>query len=179
MAKIKSITTKKGDKGTTRLFSGEEVLKNSPRLDAYGDIDELSAVLGIARFHAQKEEVKEAILFIQRSLVAVAAELATTPEKIERLHRRVDEIMFKALEEKREALEKNIEIPPGFIVSGSTLSTAHLEHARTITRRCERKAVGLFQEKMISNETVIVWLNRLSDYLYLLARLEEDKPTMA
>src|SRR3989338_7356999 len=85
MAKIRSITTKKGDKGKTRLFSGEEVSKNSPRVRMCGDIDELVAVLGLARYHAEKAEIKESILFIQRSLFTVASEVATSEEKISRL----------------------------------------------------------------------------------------------
>jgi len=179
MGNVKSITTKKGDRGTSRLFSGEEVPKNSPRLEAYGDIDELVAVLGVARHHAKKDNVKEALLYIQRSLFTVAAELATTKEKINRLPKRVDSFMLEALEERRDNLEATITIPQGFVIPGDSLSAAHIDEARTITRRCERKTVGLFQNKIIDNETMLIWLNRLSDYLYLLARAEEDTPTMA
>ena len=153
--------------------------KNSPRLNAYGNIDELVAVLGIARFHAEKKETKEALLFMQRSLFTVASELATTPEKLGRLKKRVDEEMLAVLDEKRQACESKIQIPNGFVIPGDTLATAHIEHARTIARRCERSVVGLLQEKIIDNKILIVWFNRLSDYLYLLARLEEDKPTLA
>ena len=176
---IKSITTKKGDQGASRLFSGEVVAKNSPRLETYGDIDELGAVLGIARFHAKKQATKDAILYLQRTLIHVSAELATTPENLKRVKIRVDEKMLGILDQKRDALEATITIPNGFVVSGDSLATAYLEHARTIARRCERKVVGLIQDKIIDNPLVIVWFNRLSDYLYLLARSEEDKPTLA
>lgn len=175
----RSITTKKGDQGTSRLFSGEEVPKNSPRLEAYGDIDELGALLGIARFHAKNAETKSALLFIQRSLFTVSSELATTKDKLNRLAKRVDSDMLKEIEEKREALEKSVKIPNGFVIPGNSLATAHIEHARTVARRCERKIVALFREKTIENELLLIWLNRLSDYLYLLARAEEDEPTLA
>ncbi len=179
MAKVKSITTKKGDKGNSRLFSGEEVPKNSPRLEAYGDIDELVSLLGIARFHSKKKETKEALLYIQRSLFTVASELATTKEKLSRLPHRVNEKMLEILDLKRDVLETNTKIPEGFVIPGDSLATAHIEHARTIARRCERKIVGLLQDKIIDNDVLLVWFNRLSDYLYLLARQEEDHPTMA
>ena len=175
---VKSITTKKGDSGKSRLFSGEEVLKNSARLDAYGDIDELIAILGIARFHAKKEKVKESLLFIQNAFFPVASELATTKAKLERLPRRVDEHFLEELESRRENLEPLIKIPDGFVVPGDCLAAAHIDHARTVCRRVERKIVSLFEAKDIENKILLVWLNRLSDYLYLLARLEEDHPRM-
>ena len=78
--KIK-ITTKTGDKGTTRLFSGETVSKSSARLETYGDVDELVSLLGIARHHVREERLKEEILWLQRELFIVGAELATTPKK--------------------------------------------------------------------------------------------------
>ena len=178
MSNVKSITTKVGDRGTTRLFSGEEVSKNSPRLEAYGDIDELVALLGIARFHAKKIETKDALLNIQRLLFVVASELATTSQKLLKLPHRVDEIMLKGLDDKRSQLEAQTKIPNGFVIPGNSLETAHIEHARTVARRCERKIASLLEKKVIENTVVLVWFNRLSDYLYLLARQEEDKPTM-
>ena len=175
---IKSITTKRGDAGKSRLFSGEEVSKNSARLDTYGDIDELVAILGLARFHAQKKEVKESLLFIQNAFFPIASELATTKAKLQRLPRRVDEHFLAELEERRERLEPMIKIPDGFVVSGDCLSAAHIDHARTVCRRVERKIVSLFETGDIENKVLLVWLNRLSDYLYLLARHEEEHPRM-
>ena len=179
MTNLKSITTKIGDKGRSRLFSGENVPKNSPRLEAYGAIDELVAILGIARYHATNKETRDSLLFVQRALFTVASELATTQKKLNKLKKRVDISMLNTLEERRVALEQKTVIPHGFVIPGNALATAHIEHARTVARRCERKVVSLFQSKFITNELLIVWLNRLSDYLYLLARLEEDEPTMA
>lgn len=176
MSRHKSITTKTGDQGTSRLFSGESVLKASGRLDAYGDLDELTSILGIARHQVTQKEIKGHILFIQKSLSRVAAELATTEQKLLSLKERVDETFLNDLEKRREYLETKVPFPSGFIIPANTLAAAHLDHARTVARRCERKAVTLFDQKQITNKTVLVWLNRLSDFLYLMARFEEGTP---
>ena len=173
-----SITTKTGDKGYSRLFSGEKVLKNSPRLGAYGDIDELVSILSIARHHAKRNDSKDTILEIQRALFVVASELATTPDKLKRLPQRIDSARLEDLDRKREALERKVDIPRGFVIPGNTLASAYIDHARTVARRCERRAVGLFNAGEITNDVLIVWLNRLSDFLYLLARYEEGKPLL-
>lgn len=178
MVKTRSITTKTGDKGTTRLFSGQEVLKNSPRIEAYGDVDELVSILSIARHHITHKDLEDDIIYIQRCLFVVGSELATTNGKLSKLPRRVDEKFLKEIEEKRERLEKAVSIPRGFVIPGNTLSAAYLDYARAVARRCERKVVGLFEAKVLQNEILIVWLNRLSDYLYLLSRTEEDIPLM-
>ncbi len=173
-----SITTRGGDGGTTRLFSGEEVYKDSLRPETYGDIDELGSILGIARFHSRKEETKNAILYIQRCLFLVSSELATSPAALDQLPQRLDQRFLDKLDSLRDALEEQVELPGGFTIPGECLATAHLDHARTVARRCERKAVGMMREGLISNKTLIKWLNRLSDYIYLLARHEEEKATL-
>ena len=174
-----SITTKTGDKGYTHLFSGEQVLKNSPRLAAYGDLDELVSLLSVARCQTQNKTLKEDILFLQRSLFTIGSELATTPTKISRLKKRIDDQMLKTLEDKRIALESVVEIPRGFVIpGGNSLAAAYLDLARAMARRCERRIVELSEKKEISNETLLIWFNRLSDYLYLMARFEEKKPVL-
>ncbi len=173
-----SITTKTGDKGQTTLFSGEKVSKHSPRLETYGDIDELVSLLSVARHHVQNKNVQDEILFIQRSLFIVSSELATTADKLKKLPKRVDEEMLDALEKKRIALEEQVELPRGFVIPGNTLGSAYLDYGRAVIRRCERKVVALLEGKIVENEILLVWLNRLSDYLYLLARLEEGTPLL-
>lgn len=174
-----SITTKTGDRGYTHLFSGEQVLKNSSRLAAYGDLDELVSVLSLARNSLQNKTLKEDILFLQRSLFTIGSELATTPQKISRLKKRVDDQMLKTIEDKRTALEDMVEIPRGFVIpGGNSISVSYLDLARAIARRCERRIVELSEKKELSNEILLIWFNRLSDYLYLLARFEEKKPLL-
>ena len=172
-----SITTRVGDKGTTFLFSGEEVFKDSPRTDTYGDVDELVSVLGVARCHAAHPDVQVALLDVQRELFTVGAELATAIDHLEGLKQRIDEKALHAFEQRRIALESRIAMPDGFVIPGGSGSagSAHIDHARTIARRLERKSVTLSRSGLITNHSLLIWLNRLSDYLWLLARLEEGE----
>ncbi|MFH0908665.1 MAG: cob(I)yrinic acid a,c-diamide adenosyltransferase [bacterium] len=173
----KSITTKVGDKGTTFLFSGEEVPKNSERTEAYGDLDELVSQLGVARAAASRADTRERVLALQKRLFVVGSELATMPDKLPMLRERVDAKMLAELEAFRVDLESRIKRPPGFVVPGGTLTAAHLDLARTIARRLERKIVGLTRTGELANDVLLVWINRVSDYLWLLARLEEGEAT--
>ncbi|HMO50128.1 MAG TPA: cob(I)yrinic acid a,c-diamide adenosyltransferase [Kiritimatiellia bacterium] len=173
-----SITTKVGDHGTTFLFSGEEVAKDCPRTEAYGDIDELVSILGIARAQSEKPEVRETVFWIQVELFVVATELATETSSLALVRERMDARRVASLDERRERLERQITMPRGFIIPGGTLAAAVIDHARTVARRCERKAVGLARSGMIDNPDLLIWLNRLSDFLWLLARFEEGEATV-
>ena len=168
-----SITTRAGDKGSTSLFSGELVDKDSPRTSVYGDVDELNSVLGIARAASQRKDVRDAILDVQNALFVVGAELATTDAGLNMLKRKVDQRMIEDIDGRCAALESAINMPGGFIIPGGTLAGGHIDHGRTIARRIERGVVRLFREGHIGNDRILVWINRLSDYLWLLARLEE------
>lgn len=172
-----SITTKVGDKGTTFLFSGEEVFKDSPRTETYGDVDELVSVLGVARCHALQAEVRDLLLDLQRELFTVGAELATAIDHVDLLKHRIDESGLKSFESRRNALEARVTMPDGFIIPGGSgsVASAHIDHARTIARRLERKTVSLARSGLVANPHLLVWMNRLSDYLWLLARLEEGR----
>jgi len=173
-----SITTRIGDRGTTQLFSGETVSKNCARTNAYGDVDELVSVLGVARSLTDKPDVRETLIALQRKLFVVGAELATTPVALELLGQRVSEPMLAELDAARDELESRLPPPTGFILPGGTPAVAHIDLVRAIARRCERKAVGLREAGEIENPLLIVWLNRLSDYLWLLARWEEGDATL-
>jgi cob(I)alamin adenosyltransferase len=170
-----SITTRVGDRGTTFLFSGEEVSKDSPRTRAYGDLDELVSVLGLARATARRPDVRRSVTDLQRELFIAGAELATSARHVKLLKQRVDAARLAQLDARREELEKRIPMPAGFILPGGTLAAAHLDHARTLARRLERRVVGLRRRKLVNNPALIIWLNRLSDYLWLLARREEGR----
>jgi cob(I)alamin adenosyltransferase len=170
-----SITTQVGDRGSTFLFSGERVSKDSPRTHAYGDLDELVSVLGLAR--SQAKRTKAEILALQRLLFSAGSELATSVRRVSLLKSRIDAAALADFDNKREALEKSIRMPAGFIVPGTSVAGAHLDHARTIARRLERRVVGLRRMKLVRNPHLMIWLNRLSDYLWLLARREEGRST--
>jgi cob(I)alamin adenosyltransferase len=170
-----SITTKVGDRGTTFLFSGEEVFKDSPRTETYGDVDELVSVLGVARCQSVQTEVRDTLLEIQRDLFLAGAELATAIDHVGMLKARIDEAALQIFEQRRDALEARITMPDGFIIPGGSgsLGAAHIDHARTIARRLERKTVSLSRAGLVANPHLLVWMNRLSDFLWLLARVEE------
>jgi len=164
-----SIVTKTGDAGLTSLWSGERIRKDDPRVEAYGTIDELSSHLGLARHSVRLPATLEAIESIQRNLVRAAGELASlgkpfvspiSPSDVESVTSAV------------RALETRITLT-GFVIPGMTPGSAALDVARTIVRRAERRVLTLAAEAEVPTD-LRVWLNRLSDWLYMLARSEED-----
>lgn len=168
-----SITTRFGDQGDTRLFSGEVVAKDSARPSAYGDLDELVSLLGVARNFCVHKATAEAILQLQRELFIVGSEIATMPAHYGRLPRRVDQALMAELDRRRDALEARTTLPTGFVVPANGQSASFLDLARAVSRRVERRAVSLHAAGDLPNVLILNWLNRLSDYLYLLARSEE------
>lgn len=170
-----SITTKVGDRGTTFLFSGEEVSKDSLRTMAYGDLDELVSILGIARCQVTREEAREEILHLQRDLFKLGTELATALDHVNELKERITPELVRAMEGRIVELEQHLPPPDGFVIPGGhgALGAAHLDHARTVARRLERRTVSLERAKLLENPSLLIWLNRLSDLLWLMARREE------
>jgi cob(I)alamin adenosyltransferase len=170
-----SISTKKGDGGRTRLLSGEEVLKSSSRTSTYGDLDEAVSMMGLARALTENERIGDHLLTIQRVCFLIGAELATSSPTAAGLKARLGENHLKSLEDLGHELEEEVELPPVFIIPGGTPASAALDVARTVVRRVERGVVSLVQEEgnAISNPGIMPYLNRLSDVLFLLARLEE------
>ncbi|MEX2608250.1 MAG: cob(I)yrinic acid a,c-diamide adenosyltransferase [Kiritimatiellia bacterium] len=168
-----SITTRNGDKGRTRLFSGQEVSKADRPPRALGALDEAVSVLGIARSLTDSEALKEQILYIQHAAFEVGAELATHPDSQASRRRRVDEPFLAELDRMRDELEAVTPIPKDFVLPGGTPLAAHLDHARTVFRRCEQEATDLWDQGFLQNPLVLSWLNRVSDHLWLLARQME------
>ena len=169
MAKI-SITTKVGDDGSTRLFTGEAVSKASARPDAYGDLDELVSMLGLAKTMVERAELPELIESLQRELFRAGAELASEGAPFS-APIGTDEVA--AIEARCAEVEAVIEMPSGFILPGGTQAGATLDLARTIARRVERKVVAMQDAELLDNADLLIWLNRLSDLLWLFARWEE------
>lgn len=171
---MSSITTRRGDLGRTSLYSGEDVSKSDLPPKAVGALDEAVSVLGIARSMAKGDAVlHQRLLELQRACFVVGAELATHPERVGTLKERVDEEFLGTLDAERDRLEHEVPMPDGFIIPGGTPLAAHLDHARTIFRRCERVAVAMWESEFLRNPLVLKWLNRTSDYLWLLARKVE------
>lgn len=165
--RISKVVTKTGDKGQTGLIGGQRVSKSSVRVAAYGDVDELNSLLGVASAYCQDKACKDFLERIQHRLFTVGADLAS-PEGIS-VPRTTSEHV-RELEDFMESLMD--ELPPleEFILPGGGLAGAHLHLARTVARRCERASVLLDQSEPINPES-IVYLNRLSDLLFVMARI--------
>ena len=169
------IYTKTGDSGDTSLFDGTRVRKTDPRVAAYGDVDELQACLGMARAAALPADLDEMCVTVQRDLFALGARLADPAHKIAtRVHKIViDERSVAQLENWIDQLDT--EIPPlrHFILSDGCPSGAALHFARTVCRRAERAILSLAPDAV--EPIVIVYINRLSDLLFTMARAANQR----
>jgi len=176
---IVSITTKNGDEGRTRLATGEAVWKDDPRLEALGDLDELTCALGEARARMANREHAGMILDIQLRLSQAAAEVAfATTEKGAPQHAITPEQLAE-LEQGQAQLEAEcITLPDAFVLPGGSLAGAALDLARAVTRRVERRVVALCRQGVRLERSTCVYLNRLSDFLWVLARREEPRTTV-
>jgi cob(I)alamin adenosyltransferase len=174
------IYTKTGDKGETGLFGGGRVPKDHPRVSAYGEVDELNSFLGLARSIEPIAKIDEMLLSIQRDLLAVGALLATpNPAKMrEHLTKaHIDEQRIRQLEQAIDAADLELEPLKAFIIPGGSQKAATLHVCRTVCRRAER-AVVTMQDSEAIPELAIVYLNRLSDLLFTLARLASRMGSM-
>lgn len=165
-----SICTKTGDKGTTSLYTGERVAKNSLRVNAYGTVDEVSSALGLARAFATDTEIKETLLKLEQLNMSVMADLASIVK---------DGSAYYITQETIDDIEDDInffeaKLPPlrAFIVPGRSKAGAFLDLARTVTRRAEREVLTLAEKEQV-NDNVRIYLNRLSDLAFLLMRIED------
>ncbi|MDB4905896.1 MAG: ATP/cobalamin adenosyltransferase [Gemmatimonadetes bacterium] len=167
------IYTRTGDAGDTGLFGGGRVPKFHPRVEAYGDVDELNAALGLARSIESMPRVDEVLAPIQRDLFAIGALLATPDLDKMKQHlekARVDEVRIAELEHAIDRGDTELEPLKAFIMPGGTPKAAALHVARTVCRRAERRVVQLQGDTEIP-QVVVVYLNRLSDLLFTLARV--------
>jgi cob(I)alamin adenosyltransferase len=164
------IYTKTGDKGDTRLFDGTQVRKNDSRVEAYGQVDELNSLIGAAASFLDDNELKEMLVGIQRDLFSVGAQLADPNQHGKKPKSRLDVARITALEDSIDRFET--ELPPlrQFILAGGAPAGAMLHVARTVCRRAERRVTALAESVEIDSRN-IEYLNRLSDFLFVLARL--------
>lgn len=163
------VYTKTGDKGTTSLLSGERVAKDTLRVDAYGTVDELDSILGMARAFVIRTDVRDTVYSLQKLLGLLMADIASlklaqpyiTQEHITILEQTIDE--YDAL---LEPLTK-------FLIPGDTQGAAMLDLARTVARRAERRLITLSKQEEVNN-CVLICLNRISDLCFILSRVEVE-----
>ena len=167
------IYTKKGDYGETALFGGAKTVKNDQRIHAYGTVDELNSAIGVALTEKLSDKGKSILNLIQNELFIVGSDLATPdPEKA-----RIDQTgdtQIEKLEGFIDELEEDLPPLKSFILPGGSRAGAALHYCRTVCRRAERETVALSQQDQI-NPKSIIYLNRLSDLLFVLARYENQK----
>ncbi len=166
------IYTKTGDDGTTGLFAGPRVEKDHPRIEAYGAVDELSAVLGfaIAGLLPTQIEIAQRLQGVQSDLFSIGAELAT-PDPIANKMCLLSQPRVTELEEWIDQLDAKLPVLQNFILPGGSPESALLHLGRTVCRRAERQVVRLSHDSHVSDcSRIIVYLNRLSDLMFVLAR---------
>lgn len=169
-----SVVTKKGDEGRTQLYFGESVHKDDARVEAYGTLDELCSFLGMARSIVKPNRFKKLLESIQRDLFVIGAEIATTSRNLRRLDDRINKTYIRKLEIVIDEIEgKNVFEGCCFYLPGEDAVSASLDIARTVARRAERRVVTLKNKRILKNKYLLIYLNRLSDLLYLLARYYE------
>ncbi|HEX6866215.1 MAG TPA: cob(I)yrinic acid a,c-diamide adenosyltransferase [Caulobacteraceae bacterium] len=177
MVTLNRIYTRTGDKGSTRLATGEPVSKASLRVEAYGGVDETNACVGLARLHAEAD--LDALLSrIQNDLFDLGADLATpeTGKDLGYEPLRITDGQVVRLESEIDALNAELEPLNSFVLPAGTPAAAHLHLARTVCRRAERACVALIEQdgKAVS-AAALKYLNRLSDLLFVAARSANDR----
>jgi cob(I)alamin adenosyltransferase len=171
MVKLTRIYTKGGDKGLTSLGSGQRVAKHDPRVDAYGEVDEANAAIGMARLHT-KGEADAMLARIQNDLFDLGADLCWPEAKAGDL--RILESQVLRLEREIDKMNAALQPLQSFVLPGGTPAAAYLHLARTIARRAERATTRLAREGPV-NPVLIKYINRLSDHLFVLSRYLNGK----
>lgn len=167
------IYTKTGDKGETSLFGGERVSKKSDRIETYGTVDELNSFIGLAVTEVHDPDVRDLLIKIQNQLFIVGSDLATpkTGKTLKLKILRVPPKFYKDIEKAIDHFDAQLESLKNFILPGGSKSAALLHICRTISRRTERRVVAL-NDTMNVGSNIIIFLNRLSDLFFVLARYE-------
>ena len=169
------IYTATGDRGRTSLFSGERIAKDDIRIEAYGAVDELNAAVGalmaVVPEAAQQKDLLSQLAHIQSDLFRVGAWLATTPDSPSTAHLvPMTADNWQRLESQIDAMQTELETLNSFILPGGHLSAGWAHMARAVCRRAERRAVALVDAKSGNLDNILIYLNRLSDYFFVMAR---------
>lgn len=170
-----SITTKKGDQGKTTLLDHSVIEKSDLRPESYGALDEATAFIGLARSFCSQQNVIDILRGMQNHIYLINAELACPVDRLHLLKHMLQKSHLEQLEGWEKQIEQDLELPRKFVLYGECKSAAYLDVARAVMRRAERRTVILHHSTDLQNETILPYLNRASDILFLLARYEEFK----
>ncbi len=170
------VYTKTGDRGDTALIGGSRVPKDHPRVASYGDVDELGALLGLAKSHSRDADLSMLLQAVQRDLFALGAQLADPSARVaaRRAKAAITARQVRRLERAIDARERRLPALRSFILSGGSRLGAILHLARTVCRRAERSIVALDHQQKV-DPRILAYVNRLSDLLFVLARFENHK----
>jgi cob(I)alamin adenosyltransferase len=174
MVRITKVYTKSGDRGMTSLGSGERVSKDSPRVEAYGTVDELNSVLGVLLCEEVPAELREELLRIQQELFDLGADLSTAESERKAAGPKIKPAQIERLEKLIDAHNDPLKPLTSFILPGGARTASLFHLARTVCRRAERRVVTLASSATLDANAVI-YLNRLSDALFVLARSENAR----
>ena len=178
-----SITTKTGDTGETGLLFSKRASKSDPRVAACGDVDELSAAIGLAKAHLKDSPLHSRLETIQNSLIALMGEIATLPEDETKYRSSAFDKLTPAESQQLESWINELESSglnfKGWALPGGSVASAHLDFARTVCRRAERTVVGFLKTENNAPSNAVIYLNRLSDLLWLMARSVDHPPSSA
>ena len=167
------IYTKKGDSGETSLFGGERVSKSTERIEAYGNVDELNSLVGLTASYELSEKGTKYLRKVQEQLFVLGADLATPPSSKTRIDR-ISEEDITFLEDAIDELDQDLKPLKNFVLPGGSQPGATLHVARTVCRRAERATVACQEVDEVSDEC-LKFLNRLSDFLFVIARYENKQ----
>jgi cob(I)alamin adenosyltransferase len=172
LVRLNKIYTRTGDAGETGLVDGSRISKAHPRAAAIGEVDEANSAIGVALLHVGEERHRAMLSNVQNELFDLGADLATPGEDFEpgEMTLRIVQEQIDRIEAEIDAMNEELEPLRSFILPGGGAGAAHLHLARTVVRRAERVAVEAAQE-MPLNPLALTYLNRLSDHLFVLARL--------
>ncbi|GAA0721181.1 cob(I)yrinic acid a,c-diamide adenosyltransferase [Clostridium malenominatum] len=168
-----NIYTQKGDRGETGLFGGSKIWKDDLRVQCYGSIDETNSNIGLAYSLIKDHDMRSILNHIQKKLFILGAELASDDKGLALLSDRIMEKDVAYLEEVIDKYQRELGEQKGFIVPGSTTASAMLHVARTVARRTERNLVNLNKKEKVT-DSIMKFMNRLSDALFIIARAEEE-----
>ncbi|MBS4534536.1 cob(I)yrinic acid a,c-diamide adenosyltransferase [Clostridium sp. D2Q-14] len=169
---MRSIYTKTGDKGETSLFGGSRISKDNLQVECYGTVDEANSMIGVAYSLVNDDEIKNELRNIQKKLFVLGAEIASDSKGIKNLTDKIVQRDIELLEKTIDKYTKKIGIQDSFIIPGGDISSSTLHMARTVVRRSERLVIALNKQAEI-NTYIKKYLNRLSDLLFIMARIEE------
>jgi cob(I)alamin adenosyltransferase len=178
MVYLSRIYTKSGDEGQTSLGDGDRVSKDHPRVTAYGEVDELNAVLGLLVTYCPESPEQKLLAIVQNDLFDVGADLCVRPMPNESSGQalRITPGQCERLEQAIDRLNEPLQPLRSFILPGGTPAAAWLHLARTVCRRAERAVVTLMRTEPV-NEHAMIYLNRLSDFLFVLGRVANENGT--